>query len=215
MVSTPILVYISSFSILVPTLLALFQWKSLNAIEKGLGTSLLAIASVQMLALLVSEVLKLNNMPLYHVYLVLEFLLLLRIYYYYVFKKSAQRSHYVIIIASALVMLVNGLFFQDFMSFPSHLRSLQGILLIALALGYFFQLLKADENIRLSQDPAFFMSCGILLYYFTNLLLFWYSQALQSSPQVFAHIWTVHGYLNILLYLFYTIALTCRKKHWN
>ena len=212
MVSTPLLVYLSSFSILLPATLALIQWKVLNKLEKGLGIAIFGIAIVQMVALLISDVFKENNMPLYHAYLVLEFLLLSRIYYFYIFNKKARSTPYIAIAVGLVALLVNCFFVQDFMSFPSYLRSVQGILLIMLALGYFFQLLKADENKQLSRDPAFIMSCAILLYYFTNLLLFWYSQVLQSSPEVFDHIWTVHGYLNMLLYILYSVALVCRKK---
>ena len=211
MVETPILVYISSSSILLPVLVAIVQWQRLNALEKRMAKMLVAIAIVQGLALLIANVGNMNNMPLYHTYLVLEFNLLLGIYYYGVFARKGSLWKSVAVI-SIFIFVVNGLWGEGFLSFPSYLRSIEALLATTLAIVYFIRKLWVRDTAPLQSDPAFWMSVGIFIYYTTNFLLFLYSKVLSTQIEVFDYIWTIHGYLNILLYSLYTLALVCRKK---
>jgi len=209
---TPPLVYFSAASILVPALLALWQWSKLNELEKSLARLIFVITVIQGVALLLAEVLKLNNMPLYHFYLVLEFNLLFNLFYYHIFRFKEQRAWVLVLALSVIVFVVNGIWVEHLTRFPSYLRALGCLLSSVLAIVFFVNKLSRVEAVPLKSDPAFWMSCGIFIYYTTNMLLFFYIRMFDDQPELFNYIWVVHSYLNILLYTFYAIALVCRKK---
>lgn len=215
MVSTPALVYVSAASVLLPLLVVIAQWRLLNSLEKRIAWLLVANTLIQGLALLLAEIWKVNNMPVYHVYLILEFNLLFGIYYYGIFKGEKRSIWKMVAVASLLIFAVNGLWIESFTSFPSYLRSLEALLATSLAVAYFIKKLSVTDTKPLFSDPAFWMSTGVFIYYTTNLLLFMYGQVLQNQPEVFRHTWIIHGYLNILLYTLYTFAMLCRKKTWK
>lgn len=212
MVTTPLLVYISTGAVLPPLVAALVQWKRLNVLERKIGWLLIVNTLVQGLALLLGDVFQVNNMPLYHVYLVVEFNLLFGIYFYGVFNNQEQNRWKTMAAVSFLVLLGNGLFIEPWTTFPSYLRTLEALLATTLAIKYFITKLRGVDAKPLANDPAFWLSTGVLLYYTTNLLLFMYGKVLPHQPDVFRHTWLIHGYLNILLYSLYTFAMLCRKK---
>lgn len=174
---------------------------------------LLLISTIQVIVLVISELYQFNNLPLYHVYVLLEFNLIASIFYYQIFQRKEKSFWIWIASMSVIALFTNHLWIQNFTSFPSILRSVESVLIIAMVVAYFMNLLRRAEVIRLSLEPAFWMSCGLFIYYMTNMLLFLYGDmVIEQSPRVFDYIWTMHGYFNILLYSFYTIALLCRKK---
>lgn len=210
--STPLLVYISAASILMPTVVAAIQFGKFNSLEKSIARMLFLVALIQGVALVWSDLLKQNNMPLYHFYLLLEFNLLFRIYSSHIFRIQRSWVLTAVAILSGVAFLCNGLWFEAFSVFPSYLRATTSLLSAVLAIVYFLKKLIDLDGKPLQSDPAFWMSCGVFIYYTTNTLLFFYSKVLVSSPEVFNYTWLVHSYLNILLYVFYTIVLVCRKK---
>lgn len=213
MQDTPIIIIISSLSIVVPSILGALLWPKLNKVEQGLARLLFVIGVLQVVVFVLSGIFTISNLPIYHVYLMLEINLLFLIYYFGIHQKKNTYVAWGVLAVSFVLMLANGLWGQTFMTFPAYMRSLESLVAILLAISYFRLILRSTVPLTLGRDPAFWISCGILIYYTTNLLLFMYGNYIQEqAPLVFDSIWRIHSYLNLVLYFAYTIALLCRKK---
>ncbi|MEW7281131.1 hypothetical protein ABW636_21250 [Aquimarina sp. 2201CG1-2-11] len=203
---------ISSFIVIIPLLISGFKLRSLNKVQIRLVYLLLTVLLVES----ISNILwyqKVNNLPVYHFYTVLEFLLITAIY-----KKvlaSLFSKLFFIIISSSFVLfaVINTLFFQDLQTFNSNTTTLTGVVVIFFSLCYFYALLKEVKYSTLETNPMFWINSGFLIYFSSNLILFFMNNSLFKGITEASYIlWGLHAFINIVLTLFYTIAIWVTPK---
>ncbi len=149
-----------------------------------------------------------NNLPLYHLYIIAEFSLLSLVFSQGYEGLLPAKHHRVLIVVFAALATLDIFFFQPLGSYPSHTRTLEGILLLGLALRYFYLVLKELKIPHIERSFMFWFATAILLYFSANLLLFIYSNYIVGEDsRTFLEVWAIHAFLNILLYLLYTVAL--------
>lgn len=160
-----------------------------------------------------------NNMPVLHIYTLLEFFLLFSVFYYGKKGIISFKLYKAIIIIFTSVGILNMIFFQGIMNENSISRSLEGIVLITFSLIFFYQILKDLEIVRPEKSFMFWFSIAILIYFSGNLLVFIYSNHLQNisknSPEnteLIVQIWVINYILNIIFYLLYTVAFLCKEQ---
>jgi nitrate reductase NapE component len=84
----------------------------------------------------------------------------------------------------------------------------ESLLVIGLALAYYFKVFQELKIQALWKDPFFWVSTGLFLYYCGNFVFFIFlNYILLYSPKLNSQAWVIHALLNYLLYGIYTIAL--------
>jgi hypothetical protein len=209
-----IIIEISVYILLLPIALGTIFYKRLIKTQRILFWMISLIALNQFL----SEgwkiwILPENNLPFLYVYVLIEFVFLALIY---------ERLLHPFI-ASKIIRLGLGLFIIYWLitffwpgkmwTYPDYIRPTESILIFILAGAYFYKVFVESKLMRLGKDFSFWLSAGLIIYFSSNSLLFLYGDLVadQQDP-VFNAIWTIHAILTILLYITYSIALTCKMK---
>ncbi|WP_108867682.1 hypothetical protein [Aquimarina aquimarini] len=205
-----ILSLISSFIVIIPLSLSIFRFKSLNKIQIKLIYLLLGILIVEC----ISNILwyqKINNLPIYHFFTVLQFLLIINIYrevLSYIYSKSFFTSIGICFIVFAVI---NTLFLQNLYTFNSNTTTVLGVLVVFFALSYFYVLLKEAKYSPLENNPMFWINSGFLIYFSSNLILFFMNNTLfKGITQASYSLWGLHAIVNIVLMIFYTVAIAVK-----
>ena len=160
---------ISSFIVIIPLLISGFKLRSLNKVQIRLVYLLLTVLLVES----ISNILwyqKMNNLPIYHFYSVLEFLLFTASYKKVLANLFSKLIFIVISISFVLFAIVNTLFFQDLQTFNSNTTTLTGVVVILFSLCYFYALLKEVkynnlETIIIGMLVIFSLALSVIVFF--------------------------------------------------
>ena len=207
---------ISSFAVILPLLIALWKYNRLHKMQRKLMYLLLTTLVVES----ISNILwyqKINNLPVYHFYSIIEFVLIVNIYKDELNKLLPKRFFYVLIIMFSSFAIVNMCYFQSLWTFNSNATTLLGLLVIFLSLSYFYALLKEVKYSALEQNSMFWLNAGFLIYFSSNLILFFINNTMFEDPNAKANevsylLWGLHAIVNIILTIFYTISVWVNPK---
>lgn len=202
---------ISSLYVLIPLSVLVYRFGTLSTLQRKLGWLLLTIFLVELIsnALWYQQV---NNLPLYHVYSLIEFWLIINIYRLIL---PALLNHFRVIIVGSiftLLAVVNALFFQSPFEFNSNVTTISSIVFIFLSLGVFYSLMRENKLPSLTSLPSFWIGAGQLLYFSSNLLLFFISSRMEFSEIENYLLWGTHAVVNCILLTFYAFALWNRTQ---
>jgi hypothetical protein len=207
-----ILRLISSFAVILPLLIALWKYQRLDKMQLKLVYLLLTILIVES----ISNVLwfqKENNMPVYHFYSIIEFILIVNIYKDELKKLFPKRFFHMLVTAFTLFAIINMCYFQNLITFNSNATTLLGLLVIFLSLSYFYALLKEVKYSSLEQNPMFWLNAGFLIYFSSNLILFFINNSMFAKADESSRlVWGLHAVVNIVLTFFYTISICLNPK---
>lgn len=157
---------------------------------------------------------KINNMPIFHIYGVVEFLLLSSIYKNKLYSFNSKRWMNVMMILFVGFSLINVLFIQNLHEFNSNGLTFSSLCMIFFSILYFIQLLRESKYSSLERIPMFWINVGVLIYFSSSIFLFHLSNMLiPESLQVRGVAWGVHAIFNVFHYLAFTIALWVRPMN--
>ena len=199
------LTLISSFIVLLPLFISLLKYSGLTRIQKKLTLFLFVVLIVE----IVSNILwykEINNHPIYHIYTVLEFLLILNIYNEILTKLFSKTVTVLIGISFIGFAILNILLYQDLFTFNSNTIQVLSYCAIFIAIASFYSMLKMSD-LSLFRNTTFLISTGILLYFSSNLVLFHINNSLDLSVSQSYLLWGTHAIINIISILFYTLAI--------
>jgi len=192
--------------ILLPLVLAFFKRKRLTALQKKLAYLISLTAIFEIVSYLLWHNV-INNHPLYHFYSIFEFWLILHIFRSNLGKWFSTRFVFILGIGFTLFAIGNMLFLQSLFEFNSNVTTTSGAIIILLCLISFYELLKAPTYSALHLNPLFWISAGFILYFSSNLVLFYFSSRINLTHEEGFIIWGLHSLFNCILIFFYTIAL--------
>jgi hypothetical protein len=195
----------------VPIVLALVIFKRLSAIQRRLLLLVVLVFTTELTANLIWRK-NLNNNPIYHIYAVLEFFLILRIFKLELTNLFSKYVFNVLFIMFASFAVINAVVWQSVYMFNSNVTTVSSFLIVVLVLVYFYSLLQKENLEPLGKTPIFWISTGMMLYFSTNLILFFIT---KNETFVFEYrytFWSIHAGVNIILFCFYTYALWIRPK---
>jgi hypothetical protein len=196
--------------ILLAGCLVLIYYRRFEKIFKVFSWFIICSVIIQVIAL-VFWVRRENNMPLLHMYVPLGFVLLA--WFYQAVLESLINK--VIIVTVALLFfcfsIVNSMFFEHLFIFNSNALTVESILLIIFSIFTFIVLLNQQlpfiqGGVRQSLG---WINSGILIYYSSTLLLFYFSNYVmhQYSVKVSANTWMFHAFVSIIMYVCFIIGL--------
>jgi len=144
-----------------------------------------------------------NNLPLLHLYTLLEFIFI-SLFYYQILFKNLKNNHYFYSFTGliTLILIANSIFYESIMGFNSNAKGLTQIIIISYAIIYFFNRISIDEvkeNLILNRINA-----AILLYYAGSLFIFIFAKFLMENALTMdLYFWR----FNMLLYLVFQILI--------
>lgn len=208
----------SQFIILLPFIIGLVN-KSYNNIERKYLFSAIILGIIAEILMVAAIYLWRNNMPVVHIYTVIEFIFLASVFYNGQLKILNSKQYKLLILAFIFLSIFNTIFFQGIWMWNSNIRSLEGAILISLSLLYFFTLIKKLTIPSPARTFQFWFSIAVLFYFSGNLLIFIYSNHLtelgiqsDDSRILEEQIRVISFILNIFLYIFYSIAFLCKEQ---
>lgn len=209
---------ISPYFIICPLVIGLIQFKTLS-IERKYLLAIVFIGGVTEICMRVAAKLWHNNMPLVHLYTLLEFCFLLTVFYR---GKPGliPKNVYMILLGSFSVLAIgNVVFYQGFLQGNSLVRTTESIILICIALYYFYNLLQQLDSLHPERTFLFWVSVALLIYFGGNLLIFIYFNKIQiigsqsrRAKELMLQIGLINYLLNIFLYTLYSVALLCKNS---
>lgn len=206
--------------ILLPIIVGVFRFRHLSTAQRVLLLLVLSAFLTEVGSYLVM-LWKIwpNNLPFFHAYTFIEFILAISIFYFGKPGWLSANTFRILLISGGLVVLGNILFFQGIWEVNSYARSFESISLIIISLAYFFDTLKQLDVPNLGQSFMFWFATAILVYFVANLLLFIYSDfiignniATESDQRIFQLVWSMFSLMNLILYVLFSIALFCKDQ---
>ena len=196
----------SAFSVVVPLCLSLLYRARLSVLQKKLVRLLLVILGVE-ISTNILWYQETNNLPIYHFYTIVEFLLLLNIFHNVLSKLITSIGVIALGIGFTLFSLLISMCYQSLYEFNSISITVMSILMILIVLTSFYTLLKEPTFSRVERNPLFWISAGLLIYFSGNMILFYISNTLKLTLEDSYVIWGLHAVVNSVLILFYTCAI--------
>ena len=202
---------LSVLSNLLPPGLALIRWQQLDRPQRLIGGLIGFLILTEIASYVYFAPVVRNNVYLFHLYTIVEFAVICTAYRT-VFSSAALREFLrVIVPAFAVMALVNAIWWQParLAAFNSIPRSVEALILIALALLYLRQLLDELVVKRLSRHPMFWVTVGVLFYFSGTFFLFAAIKVFDTSlaPSLVDRLWELNYVANIVFNLFLTVAL--------
>lgn len=201
-----ILRLVSSTCVIVPLILVLTQRSKWSSIQRRLFWLLLGM----FLCELISNIFwyqKMNNFPIYHLYTIAEFTLILNIYKEILAKYITKGAVLGLGAAFVTFAIYNTLYIQSIFTFNSNTVVVLSVLVIGITMVFFYDLLNLHHYTSLSSNNLFWISAGLLIYFASNLVLFYINNLLNLSRSESYTIWGLHAIIHILLILFFTRAV--------
>lgn len=183
----------------------LFITHELRYITYFVGLSVLAQIVTYVLAELTG-----NNLPILHLYTILEFNIIALFYFSffgYFYNRKLVPSLMIFFTGFAII---NSLFIQKLTEFNTYARSLESIILVVLSILCFYKILVELNTKNLTKLPIFWINTGFLLYFAGNFVLFILSNVILKENKAFNYMsWGLHSCLLTLLYILIGVGL------WN
>jgi hypothetical protein len=155
-----------------------------------------------------------NNLPLLHIYTVVELLLVIRFYFLMLPDKRIKKAIIILSILFSCWAMMNSLFVQNIYGFNSYSRATEALIMILFGMLYIIYTTKDESNEEWSSSPENWVNAGFLLYFSGALFQFAFSNIVSAhAPAVFKMaIWDIHATFVLIMYLLFTVAfLQCRR----
>jgi hypothetical protein len=112
-----------------------------------------------------------------------------------------------------LLSLANFFLVQKTSVFNTMTYSLGSLLIVSACIYYFWELFQSRSFVNLVRQPSFWICSGLLFYYVCNFPLTSLLNFIHALPNVILqNLFIIFLFLNIFLYLSFTIAYLCRLK---
>ncbi len=196
-----------NWMIILPIAMFMFIKRVLYKEFKFLFIYLILAASTQLVSFITWKM-KLNNLPILHLYTVLEFLILLT-YYWVLLKGFLNKSaFFILIILFPILEILSILFVENIYQYNNLSRSVEALLLIFFSICWFVKIVAEDDDFRSQYQGFNYINAGFLLYFSGAITLFACSSFVnEMSVNLKMNIWTIHTLLAVQLYILISIGL--------
>lgn len=149
-----------------------------------------------------------NNLPLLHVYTIVEIVTVM-LYYLYAFGKGdISKWIKAIIVVFPVICIVNFTFIQSIYTFNTYTRPLAAIIIIVFTSWY----LAVQSNIKnpeLVTRSGRMVAAGFMIYYCSSVFQFIFSNIISKSVSADIKwlIWDIHATFVLIMYLLFFRAI--------
>ncbi len=208
--------YIVPAAVVIPIAAGLFKYRCCSKPIKIIFYYLLLNGAINILAVLLAGH-KINNLPLLHLFTILEFLLLSRFYQSIFTSKWLKKAVGYTMVVFTLLCIVNFTFFQSIRQFNTNTRPLEALLLMGYGLLFSARVANMDVDAKWSSNPHNWANTAILLYFSGALFVFSFSNITSgriTGPKYHALdvlIWNIHATLVLAMYLLFARGIRACK----
>jgi len=199
-------------TIVFPLLMAAGAYRWLLPPEKIAAFYLLADGIANIIAVSLAKN-GINNMPVFHIYPVAEFLLLTLFFKRSLAGTLVDRYAWLFIGGFTIFAIADAFFIQGFLHFNTYPRTLEAFLLLFFALFFFYKRIDAAVIEKWDENPSVWFTIALFLYFSGALVLFLLSGQLTRNSRANDLAWTIHASLQLLLYMLFTVGFyRCRQR---
>jgi len=202
-----ILDIISTYSGLLPVIAWLYNYRHLDNLMKLIGVFFVLSSVFDILQTLLTDWGVHNNMPVIHVFVIINIVFFGVIYYRAFFSRPLK---HLTIGLTALALLIALFFARNLLIYPSESNTASGIAFIILSLVYFYQLLNRQEFVHIEKQGLFWFNAGVLFYFSINIFLFMLFTRIPKDDQ--PAFYMINNITNIIANLLYTTGLLCQPQ---
>lgn len=201
------LAYIVPAAVCIPLIAGWWRYRRLPGYARLILAYLVIAGIVNVIASLLA-VRRINNMPVLHIYTLVEFVLL-AVFYKMTLEGKIKKFIPWLIGAFALLCIAYATYFGSIYAYNIIPRSLESFIIGGLAVIFFFTQMNTDIR---SIEPLLWINAGLLLYFSGSFLLFLFSEVLSRAGTVNNLAWIMHATLVLLMYLLFAAAFIRTKK---
>ncbi len=211
---SPLLVDIAFYIPLLPALVAVLKYKSMERHQKWFAFLLWSIILISFTGDFWFRSTGRNNMPFFHIYILAEFLIFSKVFYIMLKPKKSMTRAWIILAGSfTFIWVLNVFIGEGWWGFPDYIHALEAVIILSFVFKWFMKMLRERKILHPEKTFEFWMCAGLLIYFTGSFLLFLFPKFLiKTGPEIFDAIWEVTSILIILLYILYTVALLWVKK---
>lgn len=127
--------------------------------------------------------------------------------------RKAKKVFLYFLLTYLLLSLANFFLVQKTSVFNTLTYSLGSLLIVSACIYYFWELFQSRSFVNLVRQPSFWICSGLLFYYVCSFPLTSLLNFIHALPNVILqNLFIIFLFLNIFLYLSFTIAFLCRLK---
>ena len=193
-------------TIIVPISLSVIKFKQLPKELKIIALYLCSSGLSNFISKVLADF-SINNLPLAHLYTVVEFGIICFFYYNLLASKKIKKYIPYIFISFFAVCVINALFFQPIFHYNTYTKPIEAILVIGLAISYLLQLLEDFDRVIKNNVELIYINSGFLLYFSGSFVLFTIFNIFVRNTAVAFAILDVHATILLFMYILFTIAL--------
>ncbi len=155
-----------------------------------------------------------NNLPVLHVYTILEFNILMWFYLIVFNDARAKKVILYICLLFTAFAIVDSALLESIFIFNTLGRSIEALLIIAMSLVYFiYSLSNENLNPLINLRQTKYINIGIFIYFSGSIVLFTFNNYIIALAQnLVLNIWSIHTVLLVLFYIIITISLVRNVK---
>ncbi len=199
-------------AIVLPLTAAVVQYKGLPEACKILTWYLLMAGVTNLIAKMLAMQ-RINNLPVLHIYTLVEFAIL-SMFYRSVFKGSEVRKWILPVLSLFFCFcVVSAIFFQTIFIYNSYSRSVSAIIMMIYSIAYFKNALDRDDLPSMDFSPLLWINAALLVYFGGAVFLFASSNLIQSNLVMNIIFWNIHASLVLIMYILFTIGLLHAKRN--
>ena len=205
------LTYIVPLSILLPITIGLIKFKQTNKSHKLLLYYLIISGLINLIAVVLTNF-RMQNLPLLHLYTIVETVFILTYFRTIFLKKSIQTALLILTVLFPLICILNFTFLQDIYTFNTYTRPLEAILITFFCLLYFHKSGFTENWINKSLN---WFNMGILMYFPVACIIFILSNYLvfvSANKTMNTMVWNLHATLVLIMYIIWARGFSLIKN---
>ncbi len=149
-----------------------------------------------------------NNLPLLHLYTLLESALLFLFFGLSIRSETGRKLSRIFLFAFPVLCIVDLLFFHSIYQFNSYTRPVESILLVILAMTYISEQVGQERKTG-AERAKFWIVLGLLLYFSASFFQFLFSNVLHVTAEkhIRLMIWNIHACFVLIMYILIAVGL--------
>lgn len=202
-----ILLKASGFSIIIPIAVGLMRYKRLDA-------GLTVLVWLLLISILFEAVMYftgergINNHLIGNPFIIIQYLFLSAVFYLSFGSYIIRKGIVVVAVLFVVFGIANLLSMQGHDCFNTWTLGIACLLLMLVALLFYYELFKEGKVQRLERYPLFWVASAVLVYAAGCFFLFIFSNyALEESKELLYVQWSIHSVINIVTNLCYAVGL--------
>jgi hypothetical protein len=206
-------VLFASLSVIAPLVIGLKHFRTYGNDLRALTVFLLFAGITELTSYLLWSR-SMNNLPLLHVYTVIEFIMLSYIYRIHISSVLPRKFIEVTCLLFVCFAIYNSIFIQSVYQFNSYARGIEFIFILFYSIAYVYTLFTRNDTSPLKRTSMFWLNTGVLLYYTTSFFVFLLSNnMLMHLPKTAIQVsWAFHGIFLLIFHIFLSVALWIHPK---